>query len=100
MSQIAQQVINPTIVDRKEVAETYCNGPINLNIMGPCGTLTFSTVRADAAQALAGSQVTNHTALVSARVTLPLDVLVALKGLLNQMLPESPVEAPGSFRKQ
>jgi hypothetical protein len=99
MSQIAQQIINPTVVDPNNVAETYCNGPVNLNLMGPCGTITLTSVRANAAQAFSGNQVTEHLAIVTARITMPAELLVELKNLLNRMLPEQPM-AIGPYQTQ
>jgi len=98
MSQLPQQIIQPTVVDPKNVADTYCNGPINLNLMGPCGTITFTTIRPDPSQSFAGKQVTKHMAVVSSRVTTPLENLAGLRDLLNQMLPDATVAAP--FLKQ
>ena len=86
MSALAQQVINPVVTDPDNVPETYANGPININIMGPCATLTFTNVRPDIGQLMKGEQVTKHSAVVRVRVTLPNECLVGLKAALNQMI--------------
>lgn len=99
MSQIPQQVINPVAVDPNNIPETYANGPINLNIMGPCGTLTFTTVRGDIGELMAGKQATTHHAIVTSRVTTPIENLVQLRDLLNRLIQEQPM-APGSSRTQ
>src|SRR5262249_43556780 len=99
LSQIAQQVVKPTAIDPNCVPETYSNGPVNLNITGPCATLTFTTVRADIGEVMSGKQATTHFAVVTGGVTMPLDCLVKLRDLLNKTIQNQPM-APGSTLKQ
>ena len=47
MTVMPQQVVNPVTVDPNNVAEAYANGPVNVNVMGPCATLTFTNIRGD-----------------------------------------------------
>lgn len=96
--QTAQQVIKPTFVDSSDVKPAYSNGPTNLTIIGPCGTLTFTNVTQPASDLFAGKQ-TGHIAVVSAKVTMPLEGIVGLRDLLNRMIAEHPI-APGSNLKQ
>lgn len=91
MSQIAQQQLTPVVVDLGNVDETYCNGPINFGVYGPCATITFTAVRPDVAQAMKGEQITKATAPIVARVTMPLEVAAGLRDLLNRMIQTSPM---------
>src|SRR4051812_28424160 len=96
MSQLPQQVITPIVIDPNNVSELYSCGPINLNIMGPCGTLTFTQLRPDLAQTIAGKQATKHYAVVTSRVTTPVQNLIDLRDLLSQMIQTTQSMAPGS----
>src|SRR5262245_11013726 len=91
MSTLAQQVIHPKAIDPNNVQEIYANGPINVNIIGPCATLTFTNIRPDIAQAIKGGEVKDHNAVVVARITIPVQGVVEIKNLLNQMLIDQPV---------
>lgn len=91
MSQIAQQVVQPIACDPDNVRETYANGPINVSIMGPCAILTFTTVRGDLAELMAGRQATKFTATVVSRMAVPTNALVGLRDLLNQLVPKGPM---------
>jgi len=83
MSISAQQVFNPVLVDPHSVPETFVNGPVNLSIMGQIATLTFMSVRADVKQMFKGD-VKDLSAVVVARLALPLDTLIQLRGMLSQ----------------
>jgi len=90
-----QQVVNPVTVDPNNVAEAYANGPVNVNVMGPCATLTFTNIRGDVGQLMKGGEITKHSAVVVARVTMPAESLVGLKDLLNKMIVNPPGQAVG-----
>jgi hypothetical protein len=90
-----QQVVNPVATDPNNVAETYANGPVNLNVMGPCATLTFTNIRGDIGDLMKGGAVTKHSAVVVARVTMPTECLVGLKDLLNKMIINAPSHQAG-----
>jgi hypothetical protein len=92
---MAQQVINPIAVDPNNVAESYANGPVNVNVMGPCATLTFTNIRGDVGQLMKGAEATKHSAVVVARVTMPTENLAGLKDLLNKMIVTQPGHAAG-----
>jgi hypothetical protein len=91
-------MVTPVIRDPNNVAETLVNGPINVNIMGTFATLTFTNVRPDVAQAFKG-EVKDFSAVVSSRLTMPIEILVQLRDMLNQMIQNQPI-APGSSRTQ
>ncbi len=93
MSQIAQQIITPTLV---------VNGPINFSVLGPCATLTFTVMRGDLDQMMKGQPQTKMTAAVATRLVMPLDVAAQLKVLLNQIIQDQPIGtiAPGTTRTQ
>jgi hypothetical protein len=82
MSVIPQQVINPSVTDPQNVAEILVNGPVNLTVMGQFATMTFTTVRPNLNQAFKG-QAKDYSAVVTARVTMPLEMLAQLRTLLN-----------------
>jgi hypothetical protein len=100
MSQTAQQVVDPTLSDPYQTKEAYSNGPISLNIIGPCGTLVFTNVRPCLPNRL-GQNTADHEAVVSARVTMPLGMIVELRNLLNKsILDQPPPMHMGSTLKQ
>jgi hypothetical protein len=90
-----QQVVNPVTTDPNNVPETYANGPVNVTVMGPCATLTFTTVRPDIEQIMKGTEVTKHSAIVVTRITMPSECLGGLKDLLNRMIVNSPGHSAG-----
>lgn len=92
------QVKAATARDPDNVRETYANGPINVNIIGPCGTITFTNVRSDIADLLSGKPNAPVYASVVSRVTLPIDQLNELRTLLNRMIGDPP--PAGSKLKQ
>jgi hypothetical protein len=102
MSQIAQQVITPTYADPSNVGETYVNGPINLTVLGPCATLTFTVMRGDLDQMMKGQPQTKMTAAVATRLTMPLEAAAQLRNMLNQIIQDQPIGTivPGSSRTQ
>jgi hypothetical protein len=102
MSQIAQQMIAPTFTDPNGVPETYVNGPISLNIMGPCVTITFTVVRGDLEETMKGQSLTKLTATVAERLTMPLHAAAQLRAALNKLIQDQPpgTIVPGSNMTQ
>ena len=86
-----QQITHPKVIDPKNVEETFANGPVNMTTIGSCTTLTFTNVRPDTAQAISGGQVTDHYAVVVARITVPSEIAVEIKNLLNRAIVDQPV---------
>jgi hypothetical protein len=91
-------VVTPVVRDSDNVTDTFVNGPINLNVMGQVATLTFTTVRPDSAQAFKG-QVKDFSAVVTSRLTMPLETLVQLRELLSNSVQKQP-PVPGSSLTQ
>jgi hypothetical protein len=104
MSQIAQQMITPTFADPKHVSETWVDGPMNGNILGPCLTITFTVTRPDLDQIMKGKPVTKLTAEVANRVTMPLHLALQLRATLNTIVQDQPpfvgTTSPGTPRTQ
>lgn len=105
MSQIAQQVVTPVVIDPNHVAETFVDGPVNVNISGPNLTFTFTVARPDLDQAMKGQPVTKMNAVVTCRLTMPLHVVAQLRGTLNTIIQDQPQPGlgtivPGSNRPQ
>jgi hypothetical protein len=74
-------------VDPHLIPETVCDGPFNLQVTGSRGTLTFTHLRTKTSVLLASGQV-DVEAVVRARIVTSLSNLVALRDLLNQLLPD------------
>lgn len=75
-----------TATDPHNVTETFANGPINMQNMGNLVTLTFTSVRPNTLQLTSDAPQPTLTAIVVSRLTLPIDVAVQLKQLLNNGL--------------
>ena len=104
MSISAQQVVNLSVEDPNAIAETFANGPFNLNILGSVATLTFTSVRPDVTKMFSGN-ANDLSAIVVSRLTMPVEHLVQLRQLLAQVIvePSSMPPAPmanGSTLKQ
>ncbi|MCW5692496.1 MAG: hypothetical protein KIT48_09030 [Pseudolabrys sp.] len=94
-----QPIGPPAVSDPHKITETFVNGPISLNIVNGLATLTLTTIRPDLHQAMSGAQVSNYDASVSARLVMPLNMLLEMKQLLNRSLQEQHL-AGGSARPQ
>jgi hypothetical protein len=90
MAQTPKQM--PTL-DPDNVQETFVSGPINCNISGAVALLTFTNVRANADDLLRGKGDPELTAIVRSRLIMPIELLVNLRNLLNQMISDA---APSS----
>jgi hypothetical protein len=91
MSIVAQQVVVPKVCDPNNVSETLANGPINMNVLGNLVTFTFTHVRLDVGKLFEGQfDVNKLSAIVVARVTIPMEQLVQLKTMLEQSVVEMP----------
>ncbi|MBS0247395.1 MAG: hypothetical protein JSR61_12305 [Proteobacteria bacterium] len=81
---VIQQVVTPEVRDPNDVIETLANGPINMNGMGNYVTLTFTQMRPDIGQLFKGKvDVNKLTAVVVARVTMPVENLIQMKAMLD-----------------
>jgi hypothetical protein len=89
MSIAAQQVVSPPVSDPNAVAETFVNGPINMNIIGSVATLTFTTVRLNVVQAFTGNKA-DFSAVVVSRLSMPLENLLQLRDMLSQAILKAP----------
>ena len=98
MTAIVQQMVTPVVRDLGNVAETFVNGPINLNVMGNVATLTFTTVRVDLPQSIK-EQPKDFSAVVSSRLTMPLETLIQLREMLSKSIQPQPISM-GSLRSQ
>ena len=98
MTAIAQQNFIPVVRDPGSATEVFVNGPINMNIMGNVATLTFTTVRMDL-PASPTEQPKNASAVVTSRLTMPVETLWALREMLSKNIQAQPVHM-GSSRPQ
>lgn len=88
----------PVVRDVGNVTEVFVNGPINMNVMGNVATLTFTTVRVDLPTS-PSVQPTELSAVVTNRVTMPIEVLFALREMLTKSIQTQPMPL-GSTRPQ
>jgi hypothetical protein len=100
MTAIAQQIVTPVVCDPNSVAETFANGPINIHGMGSVVTLTFTSVRPKDLAALLKGATGEFSAVVVSRVTMPLEVAIELRNLLNRTFVDQPQMAMGSTLTQ
>jgi hypothetical protein len=96
MSQIAQQMITPTFVEDASVAEVFANGPVSVNVMGQVATMVFTVVRNDFDQTMQGKPVTKMSARPATRLAMPIQSLLQLRDLLNQIVVD-PSAIPGAM---
>lgn len=100
MTALMQQAVTPEIRDPNFVSETLANGPINMNVVGNFVTLTFTQVRPDVGQLFKGKvNAGDLTAVVVSRITLPLEVMIQLKLMLDHSVVKMPSNS-GSLLKQ
>jgi hypothetical protein len=90
MTKMAQPVMTGVFTDPSNVAEVFANGPITFNVLGPCATVTFTTIRGDLQQMADNQQVTKCSAVVVSRVAMPLEIAAELRNLLNRMILDQP----------
>lgn len=83
-----------TTADPHVVPEVLCVGPTNLWVTGPLATLTFSHIRKTADSTF--KDVAKTEAVIRARVVLPIEALVELRGLIDRMMANQPAISPGS----
>jgi hypothetical protein len=93
MAQSPQTTVHPTAIDPENVRETFANGPVNFNALGPCTTLTFTTLRGDIAEQMAGGPVSKFSLVVVSRITMPTANVVELRNLLDRILADQPAGA-------
>jgi hypothetical protein len=81
------------ISDPRSVAEAMCDGPFALSWSGRLGTACFAVVRPDPQQLFDGSGQQSD-AIVLSRVTMTIENWVAMRDLLNRLLPAEQVDKP------
>src|SRR5437588_10895758 len=86
MADLPQQ---PPALDPDCIPETVCDGPLNVQFSGNRATITFTHSRAMVAPLLERGEVAFEN-IVRARIVFSVDNLLALKGLLNRLLPDNP----------
>jgi hypothetical protein len=72
----------PTVSDPDNVPETFCDGPIHLDIVGDLATLTFFHERPDPASWFS-SVPRDPNLVVRARVVLTTANLIAIKSMID-----------------
>jgi hypothetical protein len=87
----------PTVIDPDNVPETICNGQCNFAVFGDLATLTFTHVRPDAT-ALLQDGTRDLRAIVRARIVLTKRSAVALRDLLNRVMPQPALRVPNSTK--
>jgi hypothetical protein len=76
----------PTARDPHSVPETVCNGPFNLAISGSLAIFTFTSIRPDPQELLYGASPPKLSAVVTARLVLPVEALTDLRNVIDQTL--------------
>jgi hypothetical protein len=76
----------PTARDPCNVQETVCNGPFNLAISGNLAFLTFTSVRPDPQEMMYGTGQPNLSAIITARLVLPVEMLKEIRNVIDQTL--------------
>jgi hypothetical protein len=81
------------VVDPHAIPETLCDGPFNVSAVPGRATITFTHVRLKAEPLLSTGKM-EAEAVVRARISFSLENLLALKKLLNDLIPDKPPEKP------
>jgi hypothetical protein len=86
----------PPVVDPDNVPEILSDGQMNVAIAGNFATITFTHVRPDPTPMFKDGSV-NRIAVVTARIVVTLQNLVALRDLLNRVItaPQQPAPPAG-----
>jgi hypothetical protein len=82
-----------SVVDPHAIPETLCDGPFNVAAVRGRATLTFTHVRPKAGPLLSTGEI-EAEAIVRARISFSWENLLALKKLLNDLIPDRPPEKP------
>jgi hypothetical protein len=77
---------NVTIKECDSVPEMFVAGPVNSMRTGPLVTVTLTNVRADVVQLLSGSTSPDLTAVVVARLVMPVATAEQLVRALGQVI--------------
>jgi hypothetical protein len=91
MADTLRKAKTPPIIDPHAIPETVCDGPFNVLYGWGRATITFTHVRPKAAPLFEKGEV-QAEAIVRARIAFSWENLVALKKLLNDMIPDKPPE--------
>jgi hypothetical protein len=76
----------PQAIDPHHVQETVCNGPFNLAISGNLAVLTFTSVRPEPNSMMYGTGQPQLSAVVTARLVCPVEMLSELRNVIDQTL--------------
>jgi hypothetical protein len=90
---MANQPQQIPVTDPENVPEVLCDGQLNVSVMGNFATLTFTHVRPDAT-ALFRDGTMEPRAIVSARIVITVENLIALRDLLNRVIQSPDTPAP------
>lgn len=89
---MSNQADAPT-VDPDQVPETLCGGKINISVStSGYATLTLTHLRAKAGPLVDAGQIQLEN-VVRARIVLPMDNVISLRDLLNNLLKDQPKAA-------
>jgi hypothetical protein len=78
---------DPPATDPDNVPETLCLGKFNVAVTGPLATFIFTHVRPKVVPLIDRGEMTFES-VVRARIVVPTEHLVALRGVLDQIIKE------------
>jgi hypothetical protein len=84
---VEEKTLNPPTIDPDCVAETVCIGKFNIVVNGPIVTLTFTHARPRIG--LLDDEPVTFDSVVRARIVTSTDNLVALRNVLNRIMPDN-----------
>ena len=87
MSKPSLQTKIVPVSDPNAIPETVCDGPLNVQFGDGRATITLTHLRAKAVPLLERGQI-DVEAIVRARIVFSVGNLIALKNLLNQLIPD------------
>ena len=82
-------------IDPDCVPEMLCAGKLNVTVAAGYCTLTFTHTRPKAGPLL-DSSIIDDESVVRARIVMPMQNMLALRDLLNQLLQNGPSAAPST----
>ena len=89
MSKPSPRAKNVPVSDPNAIPETVCDGPLNVQFGDGRATITLTHLRAKTVPLLERGQI-DLEAIVRARIVFSMGNLIALKNLLNQLIPDKP----------
>jgi hypothetical protein len=82
------------VSDPNNVPELFVNGPFNIMNLGTMVQITFTTVRPDIGEVIAGNSTPKFRGIVASRILVPIEMARELVRILGQNL-ASPGPAEG-----